>query len=239
MLAHLPSRAADAEGILRTALSAEPVPPDDWKQSAVATLIVALAVQEGRSEEAISLLVEQKQAAPQQLLDLLSGLQSAAKLIPRHVRSKVAAVELAAVEQLGPRRSMLSAVDQRRFDQFAAAALAAAGRRTEAIAAYADLVRNTPNDAENEEAYAELLLAGDDRQSLAAALDRWRIIASRSRSRSEPWYRAKLAVATAQFKLGDKQGATKLLRYILLTPPGLKGTSWEEPFRKLLAQCEN
>jgi hypothetical protein len=49
ILAHLPSRAADAEGILRTALSAEPAPPDDWKQSAVAGLIVALAVQEGRS----------------------------------------------------------------------------------------------------------------------------------------------------------------------------------------------
>jgi hypothetical protein len=238
ILAYLPSRAADAEGILRTALSAAPVPPDDWKQSAVAGLIVALAVQDGRSAEALALLSEQKQAAPHQLLELLSSLQSAAKLLPRESRTKVAAVEMAAVEQLGPRREMLSAVDQRRFDQFAAAALAAAGRRTEALAAYAELVRSAPNDAENEMAYAELLLDGADRESLAAALDQWRIIAGRSRSRTDSWYRAKLAVATAQFKLGDKQGAAKLVRYILLTPPGLKGTSWEEPFRKLLAQCE-
>jgi hypothetical protein len=133
---------------------------------------------------------------------------------------------------------MLSASLQTRYDQLAAAALAAAGRRSEALAAYAELVRTAPNDPQIELEYAELLLAGDDRTSLSTALDKWRIIAGQSRSRTDAWYRAKLAVATAQFRLGDKEGAAKLLRYILLTPPGLVGTSWEDPFRKLLSQCE-
>lgn len=238
ILAHLPSRAADAEGILRTALAAQPAPPDDWKRNAEAGLIVALAAQEGRSAEALALLGDQKQAPPEQQLELVSGLQAAARLLPAAQRAKAAAIELAAVEQLRPRRTMLSASEQSRFDQFAAAALAAAGRRSEALAAYAELVRIQPNDPQIELAYAELLLAGDDRESLAAALDKWRIIAGRSRSRTEGWYRAKLAVATAQFKLGDKPGAARLLRYTLLTPPGLAGTSWEEPYRQLLAQCE-
>jgi hypothetical protein len=238
ILAHLPSRAADAEGILRTAIAAPPAPPEAWQRQAEASLIVSLAAQEGRSDEALALLRQQKQAAPEEQLELVSALQSASRNLPARQRALAAEIELAAAEQLHPRRAMLSASQQTRYHQLTAAALAAAGRRSEALAAYAELIRIAPNDPQIELEYAELLLAADDRDSLSAALEKWRIIAGRSRSRTDGWYRAKLAVATAQFKLGDKQGAAKLLRYILLTPPGLVGTSWEDPFRKLLSQCE-
>ena len=69
-------------------------------------------------------------------------------------------------------------------------------------------------------------------------MDRWRIIASRTRPRTPRWYKAKYSVALAQFKQGDRAAAATLLKYLLETPPGLKGTEWEARCTGLLRQCE-
>ncbi|MDX1947774.1 MAG: hypothetical protein SFU86_20420 [Pirellulaceae bacterium] len=80
-------------------------------------------------------------------------------------------------------------------------------------------------------------MAGTDKGSLTAALSQWRIIASRTKPRTPRWFKAKYSVALAQLQLGDPAGAATLLRFLLETPPGLKGTGWEEAFTKLLARC--
>lgn len=72
---------------------------------------------------------------------------------------------------------------------------------------------------------------------LEQGLGEWRKIASRTRPRTERWLRAKYHVALAQFKLGDVAAATTLLRYMLEAPPGLEGTTWEQPYEALLARC--
>lgn len=111
------------------------------------------------------------------------------------------------------------------------------GRRAEALAALASLARANPDNGSIQEKYADLLLATDDAESVKQSLDRWRTIASRSKPRSDRWFKAKHSVALAQFKLGDRAGAAALLRFLLETPPGLKGSAWEKPFVELLEKC--
>ena len=110
---------------------------------------------------------------------------------------------------------------------------------TKRSTAYAQLVKEQPDNGTIQEDYADLLLAGTDKASLTAALSQWRIIASRTKPRTPRWFKAKYSVSLAQLQLGDKAGAATLLRFLLETPPGLKGTGWEEPFGKLLAKCVN
>jgi hypothetical protein len=112
------------------------------------------------------------------------------------------------------------------------------GRRGEALAGMAELAKVNPDNGAIQEKYAGLLLAADDAVSLKLALDRWRVIASRTKPRTPRWYQAKYSVALAQFKLTDRASAATLLRYLLETPPGLKGTAWETPALELLRKCE-
>lgn len=111
------------------------------------------------------------------------------------------------------------------------------GRRAEALAGMAMLAKANPDNGDIQVKYAELLLAADDTPSLKLALDRWRIIASRSKPRTPRWYQAKYSVALAQFKLNDRASAATLLKYLLETPPGLKGSEWEAPCADLLRRC--
>jgi tetratricopeptide (TPR) repeat protein len=142
------------------------------------------------------------------------------------------------LRQLGADRSRLSGDLRDALARAEAESLAASGRRDEALALYRKLVAAHPDSGPLQEGYAALLLAGDDKDSLTVALAQWRIIASRSKPRTDRWWQAKYSVALAQFKLGDKAGAATLLRYVLHTPPGLAGTAWEEKFTALLEECE-
>ena len=47
-----------------------------------------------------------------------------------------------------------------------------------------------------------------------------------------------LKIAVAQSKLDERSAAATLLRYILETPPGLKGTEWETRYQELLKKCD-
>jgi TolA-binding protein len=112
-------------------------------------------------------------------------------------------------------------------------------RRSAALAGLTQLAKDNPDNGKIQEKYAELLLTAEDDASLKLALDRWRIIASRSQPRTARWYRAKFSVALAQYRLHDQTGAATLLNYLLETPPGLKGTEWEAQYRDLLRKCES
>ena len=82
-----------------------------------------------------------------------------------------------------------------------------------------------------------MLLSSDKPGDWKLALDRWRLIASRTKPRTDAWHRAKYAVALAQFTLGDREGAAKLLRFVMETSPALKGSKQEAAYQQLLLQC--
>ena len=237
MLAYLPERAADAQRLLEQALERSPAASQAWLSAAQCQLVVALASQPGKHDEARSVLGSIGDGSAQELMAVVSGLSAVADRLPAEKRPKIAEIQLAAADLLAPHRPALSREDRQALDRLHAQALAAAGRREEAIAAYKALAAANPDEAAIQEGYAELLLAGDDRPSLAAALAQWRAIAARSRPRTDRWYRAKYSVAKAQLKLGDAAGAETLLRYMLQSPPGLAGSEWQAQYEQLLEEC--
>jgi len=125
------------------------------------------------------------------------------------------------------------------IDRAGAEALVADGRVEEALAAYAKLSKENPDNGEIQEGYAALLIKSTEPARLKLAADQWRLVANRSRPRTPRWFQARYSMALAHFKLGDRETAAKQLRYLLETPPGLKDTEWELPFSDLLRKCES
>jgi len=58
--------------------------------------------------------------------------------------------------------------------------------------------------------------------------------AAKTPARTPRWWRAKYEIAQTQYKLGDKAGAAKLIRYLAEVPPGLEGCELKEQFLTLL-----
>ena len=172
------------------------------------------------------------------LLETLEGLTGLADAAAPDLRGALAKLQLATADMLWPQRERLSTQERLRLEIIRAAALATAGRRGDALQAYQQLAQANPNNGRVQEAYAELLLAGDDKTSWRQALDQWRKIASRSPPRSPRWWRAKYSVALAQFQLGDKQPAAQMIRYLQETPPGLDEIELRPKFLDLLKRCE-
>ena len=67
-------------------------------------------------------------------------------------------------------------------------------------------------------------------------VETWKGIAT-ALGRSERWCRAKYSVALARNKLGNKQEALRLLKFVLNTPPGLPDSKWEQTFQELIRKC--
>jgi hypothetical protein len=237
-LAYRPADVALAEGILRTALEHADDASETWRAAAQAQLVVAIAAQPGRHDEALQQVREIAGASPAQMLAVLEGLASVASRSPDRTRGEIARVQLAAADLLTASRVQLASGDALALDRLRAQALAAAGRADEALALYQRLVREQAGSGTIQEGYADLLLASSEPAHRKLALDQWRIVASRSPPRTPRWYKAKYSVALAQFQLGDATEAATLLRYLLETPPGLSGSGWEEAYRELLGRCE-
>jgi hypothetical protein len=118
------------------------------------------------------------------------------------------------------------------------ARLVANNRRAEALAGYRELAKEYPDRAAIQQALGRVLIESENRGELAEALERWRLIASRVPPQSAEWFAAKYWVALAQYKLGDKANAATLLRFLLETSRGLKGSEWDEKYRELADRCD-
>ena len=237
LLDYLPARAAEAQGILQAALNGAQGAPQEWQTEAQVLLIVSLAGQPGRRKEAQVAFAQTAAAAPRQLLRLVQGLSSIAARSRAESRRELASLQLQAAELLLPHREQLQPAERLTLERERALALAALDKRTEALAALAELAAKNPQNGVVQESYAELLLAGDDQPSLTSALDQWRRVAKGSQPRTQRWFRAKYSIALAQFKLGQKSAAATLLKYELATPPGLEGAGWQQAYEELLRQC--
>jgi hypothetical protein len=237
MLDYLPGDEGQAEELLTAAIAKAEGAPPEWTSAAQAQLVLALASQPAKRSTADQMLKQMSQASPDQLLDLLVGLSAVAGRSRSEARREMAALQLATVAQLASQRQRLSKENQLALDRVEADALAAADRRDEALRLYERLANENPAHGGIQEAYGDLLLAGADRESLTRALAQWRLVAARSKPRTERWFKAKYSIALAQSKLGDKKAATGVLEYMLQTPPGLEGTPWKAKYEALLDEC--
>lgn len=237
LLDYRPDKYRQAESILQTAIDNAGNAPAAWKAEVQSQLVLAIAGQSGRRDDALAMLAQIGQASPEQLLDLLSGLSSVISRSRKEVRPQIAGIQLQAADMLWPQRTKLTKSAALSLTRIRAEALAATGKRAEAMTAFAALAKENPDTAAVQQGYADLLLSGDS-ASVKQALDQWRRILSRTKPRSELWFKAKYSVALAQFKLGEKKDAAAILRYTLELPPGLAGTVWQDKYEALLHECE-
>lgn len=237
-LQHTGGGHAEASALLEPALAASPDAGPAWRDDATALLVVALAGQETRRAEARQKLRELAEGDPSQLLEMLIGLSQAAETARPEARRQMAQLLLEATELLLPRQDGLDKSGRFTLVSTRAAALAALGRRDEATSDYAALAKQFPQDAAIRRGYAQFLLDADDAATLGKALDEWRIVTKYTRPQTDAWYEAKYSVALALLKLNRKDEAAQLIRYLQLTSPGLKESSYKSDFDDLLARCK-
>ncbi len=226
-----------AERILAAALAASPDAPEEWRSEVEGLLVFALAGQ-GQRDEAAARLNRLAQGRPQQLLLLIEGLGRIARQSTPAVRTELAALELQAADLLRAQGAALSADDRKAFDLAYAQALAAAGRRDEALKLLAGLAETSPRDGNIQEAYAQLLLDGPDKTSWQAALAKWRAIEKKCRPGSDRWLRSIYSQALALERLGQKTQALQLIKLTAAQHPGLGGAELKQKFLELQKRCK-
>jgi tetratricopeptide (TPR) repeat protein len=231
-LTEIPSGAMPAERLLREALRDEQA-PDAWKAAAGRLLVPALAAQ-GKQREAGELVEQLPRASAADQLALLEVLAAVRRRAEPDAAGKLADIELAVQDELLKDRSGLDAAARRAVSRERAAALAAAGRRTEALDALESLATANPRDGETQEALAQLLASGDD--DLEAAIAKWREVATRSRPGTPRWFRAHYELAHTQLRAGHPTDARATIDAVAAKYPDFGGVSWKGRFERLMSE---
>jgi hypothetical protein len=232
------SNLKETERLLRAALDGQPAASSDWRSTATSLLVVAVGRQEGRQAEASELLERIGETSTGELLALFEQFATLVDSANDATRRDLANLQVNIAELLRSKTSQLAAAQRVAVERGYAKALAAAGKHKEALAAFKELAQTRPQDGDVQEAYARLLLESGDEAAWRLALDQWRRVAARSKPRSPRWFRAKYSVAMTQFKLGDKQNAAKLIRYLKATED-LAQSGLERELEALLKRCQD
>ena len=229
-----------ARAVLEAAMAAPPpqTPSDAWTdwRTAVQHLLIVAQTGSGDRAAARRTLRQASTGPPEGWIGLLAGLSEIAARAPDKARSEIAALQLEAAA-LGPDDASLTADQRGQRDRLVAVALAAAGRRAEALARFRQLIQRLPDEGDLLESYAQLLSAGNDRTSAEKALAQWRELLRRSRPQSPRWYRAKYGVALAHHQLGRPAEAAQMIRLLQQLYPVMGDTGLEQKFQDLLAKC--
>jgi tetratricopeptide (TPR) repeat protein len=199
-------------------------------------LVFAVAGQ-GRRDEARRLLEEMAESTPEQLLMLVEGIGRMAAGATPAAKRELAELELRAGGLLRSRRASLGEAERKQFDQAHVSALAAAGRRDEALEAADKLAREFPRDGRIQEAHAQLLLDGTTQADWRAALDKWHAVETKCKPGSERWFRSIYAQALAQQRLGKPDQAARLIKLTQGLHPALGGPEMKARFLALLKKC--
>jgi hypothetical protein len=143
MLAYQPGEAATAEKLLAAAwagsLDASADADAEWKSAAQAQLVVALASQPDRHDEALGTLSKLGAESAEQLAAVIESLAAVRERSRPEARQPIAKLQHAAIAARAPQRAELAADVRQALDRAEAAALAAAGRRDQALQAYRTL----------------------------------------------------------------------------------------------------
>ena len=207
------------------------------KSEALALKVVAIAAQVGRMSEAKETLMQILNSTPADLVPLSQRLERLLVTLKSSAREELASLVVTTVEAILKREGKLSASDRRRLQTARARALASMGKSRESLNAFEGLVREDPKDISAREGLATALTSNDDRESLERGLLEWRTIAQARSRGTEPWFRAKYEIARAQFRLGAKTEAAKLLLFLTKTEPGWKTCEVASQLEALLSAC--
>ncbi len=237
-LTHTDDGFARAASLLQALLADAGTTPAEWINAAESLLVFALAG-DGKRQEAADILARLSGGPAAQLLGTLDGLARAAAQAAPDVQRELAQLQLQTIALLEPRWNDLHLTQQRRIEQLHARALADAGRTADALAAYAELARAQPNDADLQEAYAALLAEQPDAELRRLALARWRGIEKRSPPNSERWYRAKYEIARLHVRQGRPEQAAKVIELLELLHPEMGGPAMHARFQELLTRCRS
>jgi TolA-binding protein len=211
----------------------------NWRHAARGWLAVAVAGQAGRDADANRAVALLGDLPPDQAFQLLRCVDRIRLAIPDQRRKRsLAELQIALAD--------LALSDEQSSDELLGAevtrlkamGLAGSGKTDQAIRSLAQLANRHPENLEIQRSYASLLLEAERTDLLEQALGQWRAIAARCVPRSKDWFRAKYSVALAQFRLGKRQDAARLIRYLQLTED-LSESGLERPFLDLLARCQN
>lgn len=235
-LKEMPTGALGAERLLRDALRRDPDAPDAWKASAGRLLAAALAAQD-KTSGARDVLA---QIPHDSIADRLATFQTFAEIRGRataDVARGLAEVELIVDDSLLADRQQLDGPTVQTITRERALALAALGRRAEALKALQALASAFPRDGRTHEAWAELLMRGDESDQ-RAALSRWAEVAARSRPATPRWFRAHYGLARTQLELGQLAQARETIRRLAARYPGFGGSGMKQKFDDLAAEIE-
>ena len=235
-LAQLPSQEQKAATLLYQALRESNEADTAWRSAAESALIVASAGA-GRGEQAIEVLSGWAARPATELESLLDSLAELGRRSPPDARRAVAAVQLKAIDLLQSRRGELSAEARRRLDQMRADALLSAGRREEALAAYASLVAADDSDAAAHEGCARALSAGSQAPDWERAIKHWGAAQKGRRQGSPEWLEAQLAMAELELRLGRKAAGGQRLRLIDRQYPDSGAPEMRAELQRLLRQA--
>jgi hypothetical protein len=181
-----------------------------------------------------------RDVAVREMLSALAKTREAQKADANIVR-RIAEIELSAGKLLGDAdaksiaNTPTSAAARRRT---AADALAAAGRRDESLAEYRKLAAEFPNDAAVQRGYAALLGQGQDRETMTAALNQWRLIEERTKSGTPEWFAAKYEAAALHERLGDKRQALRVVTLLAALYSDLGGAEMKSKFEAIRKRCQ-
>lgn len=237
----------DAQRVLQAAIPHAPTDDAAWLKEAQSLLVVALAGQAGREEEALHLIQQLGAHSTDHLLELIDSLSQLAENATPETRNQIANVQLAALTQLQSATPQLAADQKLRVDIARATALRTAGKLEEALQVYRQLARLQPDNGSIQIAYADLLLHSDGDQPLTEAISQWQKVARRVRPNTAAWFQARYSIALALYKRnrpaqGDQDAdwavAARRLRYLEATS-NVAESAWNERVAKLLAQVTN
>ena len=226
----------DSEALLKASLAASNAEVDARTVAATSLLVGILARQPGRERDARDLLQQVGAASADQLFELFQQITKMTAASSGTAQVDLAKIVIDVAGRLDSQRSNLDASQRLAMDLGIANALALTGDLTAADKLFSRLANDHPNNATVQQSYAQFLLDGHDASYLQRALTQWRRVASRTRPRTPGWFRAKYSVALAQFKLNDKAGAAKLIRYLQATED-LQQSGLEREFDELLTRC--
>ncbi|MBS0209098.1 MAG: hypothetical protein JSS27_09110 [Planctomycetes bacterium] len=229
---------ARAERIVRAALAAPGETSAAWRESMNAWLALALAGQ-GRRDEAATTIAQAAAGNTSQMLALLDNLARLAAGATPEARAQLAGLSLRFIEQQ-PAATLekLTPDQRRRFELNRAQAILDLGRRPDGLAAFEQLSKQLPRDAEVMSHYAQALLDGTDAANWQAALAKYRQLEQGTQPGSERWFRAKLGLALAHERLGNAARAVQIVQLTALLHPELGGPELKRQFDELLARCQ-
>lgn len=221
--------------LLENALAKSPDAAPGWKSQARSLLVVALAGTPGRAVDSQKMLSALADNRPEQLLEILNDLTELAQNAQGAAKREIGNLQLQSIGMLKPKLAELEKTAQLKLQLAEAHALEIVGKRSQGKTRFAAIAKAHPRNGVIQKQYAEFLSRGES--DLSAALDQWRRVAAGSRPKTETWWLAKYNVAFTQYRLGKKQEAVSLIRYLQATPPGLKATNLRPAFEKLLSDA--